>query len=91
MSDEIGDKKSGPSQNEFLSALQSEKISVSIYLVNGIKLQGQIESFDQHVIFLRNTTMKQMVYKHAISTIVPLQPLVSHFGASKTLLAAATA
>ena len=39
-------------------------------LVNGIKLQGQIESFDQYVVLLRNT-VTQMVYKHAISTIVP--------------------
>jgi host factor-I protein len=43
---------------------------VSIYLVNGIKLQGQIESFDQYVVLLRNT-VTQMVYKHAISTVVP--------------------
>jgi host factor-I protein len=43
---------------------------VSIYLVNGIKLQGVIESFDQFVVLLRNT-VSQMVYKHAISTIVP--------------------
>jgi host factor-I protein len=43
---------------------------VSIYLVNGIKLQGQIDSFDQFVVLLKNT-VSQMVYKHAISTIVP--------------------
>jgi host factor-I protein len=43
---------------------------VSIYLVNGIKLQGQVDSFDQYVILLKNT-VTQMVYKHAISTIVP--------------------
>ena len=43
---------------------------VSIYLVNGIKLQGQIESFDQFVVLLKNT-VSQMVYKHAISTVVP--------------------
>jgi host factor-I protein len=43
---------------------------VSIYLVNGIKLQGQIESFDQYVVLLKNT-VTQMVYKHAISTVVP--------------------
>ena len=47
---------------------------VSIYLVNGIKLQGQIESFDQYVVLLRNT-VTQMVYKHAISTIVPGRPV----------------
>ena len=57
-------------QEPFLNALRKERIPVSIYLVNGIKLQGQIESFDQFVVLLRNT-VSQMVYKHAISTIVP--------------------
>ena len=54
----------------FLNALRKEKIPVSIFLVNGIKLQGQVDSFDQYVIILKNT-VNQMVYKHAISTIVP--------------------
>jgi host factor-I protein len=53
-----------------LNALRKERIPVSIFLVNGIKLQGQIESFDQFVILLKNT-VSQMVYKHAISTVVP--------------------
>lgn len=57
-------------QEPFLNALRKERVSVSIYLVNGIKLQGQIESFDQFVVLLRST-VNQMVYKHAISTIVP--------------------
>jgi len=57
-------------QDPFLNALRRENISVSIYLVNGIKLQGQIDSFDQFVILLKNS-VNQMVYKHAISTIVP--------------------
>ena len=57
-------------QEPFLNTLRKEKISVAIYLVNGIKLQGQIDSFDQYVIILKNT-VNQMVYKHAISTIVP--------------------
>ena len=57
-------------QDPYLNALRRERIPVSIYLVNGIKLQGQIESFDQFVILLKNT-VNQMVYKHAISTIVP--------------------
>lgn len=57
-------------QDPFLNALRKEHIPVSIYLVNGIKLQGNIESFDQYVVLLRNT-VTQMVYKHAISTIVP--------------------
>lgn len=57
-------------QDPFLNALRKERILVSIYLVNGIKLQGQIESFDQFVVLLKNQ-VNQMVYKHAISTIVP--------------------
>ena len=57
-------------QDPFLNQLRKERIPVSIYLVNGIKLQGQIESFDQFVILLRNS-VSQMVYKHAVSTVVP--------------------
>jgi len=57
-------------QDPFLNALRKERIPVSIYLVNGIKLQGQIDSFDQFVVLLRNS-VSQMVYKHAISTVVP--------------------
>jgi len=57
-------------QDPFLNALRRENVEVSIYLMNGIKLQGKIDSFDQFVILLKNT-VNQMVYKHAISTIVP--------------------
>jgi host factor-I protein len=57
-------------QDPFLNTLRKEHVPVSVYLVNGIKLQGQIESFDQYVVLLRNT-VTQMVYKHAISTVVP--------------------
>ena len=57
-------------QDPYLNVLRKERIPVSIFLVNGIKLQGQIESFAQFVILLKNT-VSQMVYKHAISTIVP--------------------
>ena len=57
-------------QDPFLNALRKEHIPVSIYLVNGIKLQGHIDSFDQYVVLLKNT-VTQMVYKHAISTVVP--------------------
>ncbi len=57
-------------QDPYLNTLRKERVPVSIYLVNGIKLQGQIESFDQFVVLLKNT-VSQMVYKHAISTVVP--------------------
>lgn len=64
-------------QDPYLNALRRERIPVSIYLVNGIKLQGQIESFDQFVILLKNT-VNQMVYKHAISTVVPARSVAHH-------------
>src|ERR1700749_2823041 len=78
-------------QDPFLNTLRKEKIPVSIYLVNGIKLQGMIESFDQFVVLLKNT-VSQMVYKHAISTIVPARSVSSplefthsnHVGESST-------
>ena len=57
-------------QDPYLNILRKERVPVSVYLVNGIKLQGQIESFDQFVVLLKNT-VSQMVYKHAISTVVP--------------------
>ena len=67
----------GPSlQDPFLNTLRKEKIPVSIYLVNGIKLQGLVESFDQFVVLLKNT-VSQMVYKHAISTVVPSRNVAS--------------
>ena len=61
-------------QDPFLNVLRKERIPVSIYLVNGIKLQGQVESFDPFVVLLRNT-VSQLIYKHAISTIMPSTPL----------------
>lgn len=57
-------------QDTFLNTLRKEHVPVAIFLVNGIKLQGQIESFDQYVVILKNA-INQMVYKHAISTVVP--------------------
>ena len=58
--------------------LNKEHIPVSIYLINGIKLQGQVESFDQYVVLLRNS-VTQMVYKHAISTVVPSRAINMNF------------
>ncbi len=63
-------------QDRFLNCLRREHVPVSIFLVNGIKLQGQIESFDQFVVLLKNN-ISQMVYKHAISTVVPSR-LINH-------------
>ncbi|WP_131782040.1 RNA chaperone Hfq [Legionella gresilensis] len=57
-------------QDAFLNELRKEKVPVSIFLVNGIKLHGVVDSFDQYVVMLKNS-VTQMVYKHAISTVVP--------------------
>lgn len=67
-------------QEPFLNVLRKEHVPVSIFLVNGIKLQGHIESFDQYVVVLRSTTT-QMVYKHSISTIVPARMINMNAGA----------
>ncbi len=67
-------------QDPFLNMLRKEHIPVSIYLVNGIKLQGHIDSFDQYVVLLKNT-ITQIVYKHAISTIVPTRTFTTPFEA----------
>ncbi|AEI74752.1 Protein hfq [Candidatus Moranella endobia PCVAL] len=65
-------------QDPFLNKLRRERTPVSIYLVNGIKLQGQIESFDQFAILLKNN-ISQMVYKHAISTVVPARSCLTNY------------
>jgi len=61
-------------QDKFLNKLRKDKVQVSIFLVNGIKLDGTIDSFDSYTILLKSK-ITQSVYKHAISTIVPSQPV----------------
>jgi host factor-I protein len=61
-------------QNLFLNQIIKDNIPVSIYLLNGIKLQGQVKSFDQYVVVLSGNT-PQLIYKHSISTIVPSQTI----------------
>ncbi len=73
-------------QDPFLNALRKERVPVSIYLVNGIKLQGQVEAFDQFVVLLKNS-ISQLVYKHAISTIVPARPVNLNVTAAETATA----
>lgn len=65
-------QKGSSLQDSFLNDLRRSRAQVNMYLVNGIKLQGKIDSFDQYVIVLKNN-VQQMVFKHAISTIVPLR------------------
>ncbi|MFA6301863.1 MAG: RNA chaperone Hfq [Legionella sp.] len=57
-------------QDLFLNELRKEKVPVSVFLINGIKLHGIVDSFDPYVLMLKNS-ITQMVYKHAISTVVP--------------------
>lgn len=57
-------------QDSFLNELYEKQMQVSVFLVNGIKLHGTIEHFDEHVVMLKSA-VTQMVYKHAISTVVP--------------------
>lgn len=61
-------------QDTFLRELQKENATVSIFLISGIKLHGVIDSFDEQVILLKNS-VTQMVFKHAISTVVPAKIL----------------
>jgi host factor-I protein len=71
----MNNNKAQSLQDPFLNLLRKEHVPVSMYLVNGIKLQGHVESFDAYVVLLRNSITLQMVYKHAISTIVPARSI----------------
>lgn len=59
-------------QDQFLNALRKEHMPVSVFLVNGIKLVGKIESFDQYMVMLKgHDNVSQAIFKHAISTVSP--------------------
>ena len=62
-------------QDNYLNTLRKERVPVSVFLVNGIKLQGTVDSFDNFVILLLNGQNSQMIYKHAVSTVVPSKPI----------------
>ena len=73
-------------QTKFLNALRKENVQVALYLLSGVKLVGHIESFDPYLIMLKST-VTQVVYKHAISTIVPARPVrIPHDPVDKKLL-----
>ncbi|MCY4305571.1 MAG: RNA chaperone Hfq [Aestuariivita sp.] len=65
-------------QDIFLNQVRKTRVQVTIFLVNGIKLQGVITWFDNFCILLRREDISQLVYKHAISTIVPSEAMVLH-------------
>lgn len=62
-------------QDVFLNAVRKAKIPVTVFLVNGVKLQGIITWFDNYCVLLRRDAHSQLVYKHAISTVMPTQPV----------------
>lgn len=62
-------------QDTFLNQVRKQKISLTIFLVNGVKLQGIVTWFDNFCVLLRRDGHSQLVYKHAISTIMPAQPV----------------
>lgn len=65
-------------QDIFLNKIRKEKMSVTVFLVNGVKLQGIVTWFDNFSLLLRRDSHIQLVYKHAISTIMPGGPLSLH-------------
>ena len=67
-------------QDAFLNHVRKAKIYVTIFLINGVKLQGNISWFDNFCVLLRRDGQSQLVYKHAISTIMPAQPVVLYDG-----------
>lgn len=65
-------------QDVFLNRIRKEKMSVTVFLVNGVKLQGIVTWFDNFSVLLRRDSHVQLIYKHAISTIMPGGPLNLH-------------
>ena len=67
-------------QDSFLNQIRKQKIPVTVFLVNGVKLQGVITWFDNFCVLLRRDGQSQLVYKHAISTVMPSQPFSLYDG-----------
>jgi host factor-I protein len=62
-------------QDDFLNSIRKAKVPLTIFLVNGVKLQGVITGFDTFSVLLRKDNFLQLVYKHAISTVMPMGPV----------------
>jgi host factor-I protein len=71
----MSSEKSQNLQDIFLNSVRKEKVPVTVFLVNGVKLQGIITWFDNFCVLLRRDSHSQLVYKHAISTVMPAQPV----------------
>ncbi|WP_297456633.1 RNA chaperone Hfq [Persephonella sp.] len=68
-------KKKGRLQEQFLNAIRKNRVRVNIYLVNGVKLEGKIRYFDPFTILLKEGPRQVLVYKHAITTVIPKQEI----------------
>ena len=62
-------------QDQFLAAVRREKCTVTVFLMNGFQMKGVIRGFDSFVVMVESDNRQQMIFKHAISTIVPPRPL----------------
>lgn len=71
-------KKIANLQDLFLLSARRERVSVTVFLVNGFQMRGVVTGFDSFVVMLESDGKQQMLYKHAISTIVPLRPISLH-------------
>lgn len=71
----MANERSANLQDSFLNHVRKHKVAVTVFLVNGVKLQGVVTWFDSFCVLLRRDGYVQLVYKHAISTIMPGQPI----------------
>lgn len=71
----MSDERSQNVQEIFLNSIRKEKIPVTVFLINGVKLQGIVTWFDNFSLLLKREAHVQLVYKHAISTIMPTEPV----------------
>lgn len=62
-------------QDVFLNKARKENLSITIFLVNGYQLKGTVKGFDNYTIILESETKQQLIYKHAVATIVPIRPI----------------
>ncbi len=68
-------------QDNFLNQVRKENVAVSIHLMNGFQIKGNVKGFDNFTVIIESMGKQQLVYKHAISTIAPMKPLNSAFEA----------
>ncbi len=80
--DKIMDKQPQNIQDGFLNSVRKEKTLITIYLLSGVKLTGRIRSFDKYAVILESNSQEQMIFKHAIATVVLPRPGTSNPPAS---------